>query len=109
MSEFTYAFTLLIDLYRKADVGPLHQLDGCWERQIGNWWIALNGHCAERKCSHGGTVPPRTCHVEWDGWPVGLIGLYGGLIAAGSAANEDTFIAAIEAELNDRRSPHNAR
>ncbi len=99
MSEFTHAFTLLADLGLKDGVAPINQFDGCWERQIGDWWIALNGHREERKCSHGGTVPPFKCYIEWNGWPAGLIGPYGGVLAAGAAANEDTFIAAIKEEL----------
>ncbi len=99
MSDKEPIFMLLAKLAEKDGAAPLHKHDGCWERQIGEWWIAINGHRDERKCSHGAPVPPFNCYCEFNGWPAGLFGPYHGIIAAGSIANEEAFAAAIEAEI----------
>lgn len=41
-------------------------------------------------------VPAFHCYVEFNGWPAGLLSPYDGTFAAGEAANEETFIAALE-------------
>ena len=92
-------FMLLARLATKDDAAPLNKHPGCWERGIGSWWIAVNGHRDAIKCSHGAEVPPFNCYVEFNGWPAGLFDPRGGIIAAGDAANEETFAAAVEAEI----------
>jgi hypothetical protein len=93
-------FVLLCELAEKDDAAPLLKHAGCWERQIDeHWWIAVNGHREEKQNSHGGMVPPFNCMVEFNGWPAGLFDPYNGIIAAGEAANEETFAAALEAEI----------
>lgn len=37
-------------------------------------------------------IPPYHMAVTWGGFPAGIIGPDGGILAAGSAANEDTFL-----------------
>ena len=85
-------------------VGSINQLPGCWQREFEPWTIWLNGHEQPRK---GGPrddieVPPYHCYIEFNGWPAGLVTPRGGTIAAGSAANEDSFIAAIETIIGRR-------
>lgn len=92
-------FMLLARLATKDDAAPLNKHPGCWEREIGEWWIAVNGHEDAIKCSHGAEVPPFNCYVEFNGWPAGLFDPLGGIIAAGAAANEETFAAAVEAAI----------
>jgi hypothetical protein len=99
MSELEPIFILLAKLAEKDGAAPLNKHQDCWERQIGEWCIAINGHRDKRKCSHGPSVPPFNCYCEFNGWPAGIFDPIGGVIAAGEAANEDTFAAAIEAEL----------
>lgn len=71
----------------KDDVGLISALpDHTFTRTVGVWKIALNGKDFQAK-------------IEFNGWPAGIIDPHGGIIAAGEAANEDTFIAAIEADL----------
>jgi hypothetical protein len=50
------------------------------------WYVKLN---ATRKDAPD--LPAYELLVLWGGFPAGLIGPYGGVIAAGSAANEETF------------------
>lgn len=66
----------------------------------GGWRVVINGTDAEHevagddKCM-GATVPPTHLAAFWHGWLAGLLHPYGGTLAAGRAANEDTFIAAM--------------
>lgn len=105
MSEKDCLFILLAKLAEKDGASPLTKHAGCWERQVGEyWWIAVNGHRVPMICSHGPSVPPIHCVVEFNGWPAGLFNPLGGIIAAGDVANEETFAAALEAEIS---SPNN--
>lgn len=100
MPEKEPLFLLLASLAEKDGASPLNKHEGCWERQIGeHWWIAVNGHKDKVACSKGAEVPPFNCYVEFNGWPAGLFDPMNGIIAAGEAANEETFAAAIEAEI----------
>jgi hypothetical protein len=93
-------FLLIADLAIKDDMAPLNKHEACWERQVGeHWWIAVNGHKENKKCSHGTKVPPFNCYVEFNGWPAGLFDPFDGIIAAGSVGNEEAFAAALEAEI----------
>lgn len=103
------AFALICDLGMKDGIKPLNQHEGCWTRKVGKqWWFAVNGldrdmpARSETGASANGEpfmVKPFHCYVEFNGWPAGEITPYGGIIAAGEAANEDTFIAALKAEI----------
>lgn len=100
MSEKEPLFLLLAKLAKKDGASPLNKHKGCWERQIDkHWWVAVNGHKEPVKCSKGPNVPPFNCYVDFNGWPAGLFDPVNGLMAAGDAANEETFAAAIEAEI----------
>jgi hypothetical protein len=77
---------------------PLHKHPGCWERQVDpHWWVAVNGHRNPRTCSKGVEVAPFHAYVEFNGLPAGLFNPSSGTFAAGAAANEDAFIAALRA------------
>lgn len=91
-------FMAIAELHGRDKLPPLNRLSGCWERQIGRWWIAVNGHDQPVKCSKGAAVGAFECYVEYNGWPAGIFNPYGGVLAAGSCANEDVFLAAVRAE-----------
>ncbi len=102
------AFMKLAELATKDGIGAFNTLPGCWTRHIGKqWWIAVNGHKTSMKATSpngasagdGISVEPFHVYIEFNGWPAGIFTPYGGAIAAGDAANESTFISAIEAEL----------
>lgn len=103
MSEqYCEAFSVLTDLVCAVDVAPLKNLPGMWEYQVSpEWWIAVNPHRGKAECSHGAEVEFGNCYIEFNGWPAGFITPYGGCIAAGALANEDTFIAAMKAKLEE--------
>ena len=90
-------------LAEQDGAAPVNSLPGCYERQIDeHWFIAVNGHKESQK-TKGGTggisVEPFHLYVEFNGWPTGYVTPYGGIIAAGDAANEGAFIEACEKAL----------
>lgn len=92
------AFGKLADLCIALGQHPLNKHAGCWEHQVDErWWVCINGHPEPRKNSDGFEVPQFDCVVKYNGWPAGMFGPYGGIIAAGDCANEETFIEALEA------------
>lgn len=102
--EVKEAFVKLAELGGALGVQSINQLPGCWECQIDSqWWISMNGHREAIKDSHGAEVPAFHACIEFNGWPAGIIGPSAGIIAAGSLANEDTFIAAIDARIAKER------
>lgn len=87
-------------LASQLGVANIRELPGCWEIQIDEqWFIAVNGHKDERRCSKGARVPFAHAYVEYNGWPAGIINPYGGILAAGDCANEQALIAAIERRI----------
>jgi|GEM_PF-2935093 len=83
-------------------VGVIADLPGgIYQREIGQHWrIVFNGSGETRaEDARAPKLPPFAVYIEFNGWPAGIIDPSGGIIAAGDAANEDAFIAAIEAEL----------
>jgi hypothetical protein len=104
------AFVVLADFALSHGCPPLNTLPGCWTRQVDEqWWIAVNGNKEARPAEspqHAGQpimVKPYECYVEYNGWPAGLFSPGGGTIAAGAGANEDTFIAALRANMGAAR------
>lgn len=91
------AFALVCELAIKDGVDKMPR--GMWERDIGNWHISLNRTLEERANAKGMKVPEFSVMLEWNGFPAGIIDPNGGMIAAGSEANEDSFIAAIKKEI----------
>ena len=92
------AFIRLCELGLALKIKPLNQQDGCWEHAVDeHWWICINGHNEPCKNSDGFEVPAFNCVVKWNGWPAGMFDPRGGIIAAGSCANEGTLIEALVA------------
>jgi hypothetical protein len=92
------AFDEIAQLAIRLGVVPLNAKPGCWEYQVdAHWWIAVNGHREALKCSKGVEVKPFECYAEWNGWPAGSFSPAGWIMAAGEAANEDSFIEALRA------------
>jgi hypothetical protein len=82
----------------RREAAPLNRHPGCWEVGIDqHWWIAVNAHNEPKTCSKGTEVAPFACYVGFNGWPAGILTPTGGALAAGSLANEETFLAALAA------------
>lgn len=88
-------------LAKKDGVVPIASApNGIYCRKFGEWEIAFNGTGEQKnKTEEHPALPPFNAFVKFNGWPAGIIGPDGGPLAAGAAANEDTFIAAIETDL----------
>lgn len=92
------AFIAIMNLGEALGVREIAKLDGCWEHRVDDqWFIVVNGHSEPTKCSTGAGVPPFSAYIEFNGWPAGIIHPHAGVIAAGTEANEDAFIDAVNA------------
>ena len=96
--EYAMAYIEAVDLAIRCGATEINKLPACWEHQIDDsWWIAINGHDTETKCSTGARVPPFAVYVKFNGFPAGIILPRGGKFAAGIVVNEETFVAALRA------------
>lgn len=99
------SFAEIVELATRLGVTDIVKLPGCWEHKVDeHWFFALNAHEDERLTTETATpqkVPPGQVYVEFNGWPAGIFGIDGGIIAAGALANEDTFIKALKASAHD--------
>lgn len=104
---FSECFIALAYLAQHDGVSAINNLPGCWNRKFGLWEVWVNGGKDERLGGSAGTcrVPSFSALVEFNGWPAGLINPRGGILAAGEAANEDQFIADIEAITGRKVAP----
>lgn len=98
MSEFiSEAVYRVAELAELLGATPLNKHAGCWEHQIDEeWWVAINAHGDSHRCSTGTQVPPCMMYVQFNGWPAGFVSPRGGEFAAGSLANENSFIEAVQ-------------
>jgi hypothetical protein len=94
------AFAAIADLCIALDAAPTNQYPGCWELRLdAHWEIAFNGHEESMRSTHGVVVQPYHCYVQFNGWPAGVFGPHGGVIAAGELANEEAFLAAVRGRM----------
>jgi hypothetical protein len=98
-NQLTEIMMRIADMAILMNAHPLNQYADCWECEIDHrWTIAANGH-REPKKWRDITVQPFHVYVEYNGFPAGIISAYEGIIAAGTEANEETFLAAIDAKI----------
>lgn len=95
----------LLDLARAHNVANIKSLPGAWECKIDDtWYVACNGHNESLPVDPpgmmGAVIPPYHLAVWYEGWLVGLFHPYGGVFAAGSGANEESFTRAIRAHID---------
>jgi len=94
------AFAAIAELCIALGEAPASNQPGCWELRLDDHWeIAFNGHEESRLSSHGTAVHPYHCYVQFNGWPAGVFGPHGGVIAAGECANEEAFLAAVRRRM----------
>ena len=60
------------------------------------WEVTINGNPRPKDGQ-----PPFSAYVTFNGFPAGVLTAQEGIIAGGKVANEETFIAALRAELEE--------
>lgn len=103
------ACSLILDLHKHDGTLPISKLPGLWKRKLDErWTFWVNGHMdGPRKVEDGDQggqgfeVHPGDVFVEFNGWPAGSFSLITGegIIAAGAAANYETFCDALRGAL----------
>lgn len=102
------AVELILAIHRQDNAPSLNILPGLWKRVVDeHWTFWVNGHREARAIedsllgSQGARVNPYDCWVEFNGWPAGSFSLPTGegVIAAGQAANYETFCEALRRVL----------
>lgn len=96
------AMAILADLAVSLGITNIKDLPACWEYDIDeHWFVAVNANTTVKKTIKGVEVMPYHCYVEFNGWPAAIFNAFGGEFCAGSLANENTFIEAIQKRLDN--------
>ncbi len=99
-AKISEVFSKIVHLAQAVKAKPMNKYAACWEHRIDDdWSIAVNGHPTQKETEGGCTVPPFSAYIEWNGFPAGILGMNGGMLVAGSGANEDTLIEALDAAI----------
>jgi hypothetical protein len=96
MSErISEAFLAIVDWATSLGAIDIKSLPGCWEHDLGEFHIAINGHAEEIACSTGMEVEPYGALVSYNGWPYALLNAHSGIILAETPNAEDRLIDAL--------------
>jgi len=90
----------ILEYSKRKGIKGLHQtyVNRCWEVRVDSqWYFAVNPNKHPVKCETGVEVEPFCAYFEYNGWPGILSFANGGEFAAGTGANAETFVAALEA------------
>jgi hypothetical protein len=105
MPDITTVAAKIFELAQVLNVTNINRLPGAWIYDVGKAWkIAVNGRQQDVDIPNdgvcmGATIPPYHLAIWYNGWLAGLMSPFDGILAAGSGANEETLIAALEAEI----------
>jgi hypothetical protein len=93
------AFALVAELAHVSGVAAINRLPGCWEVEVGGWWLAVNGHRTPTGCSRGVEVPPLSAYVERGVFMAGILDPLGGVMVGWDGATENGLIAALRSAI----------
>ena len=96
MSDISEAFFLIAELHIAQGRPPIN--GAVVEYTAGNWRLVVNGDGKEAT-HNGNKIPPFSALAFWGDFPAGIFDPYGGIIAAGEAANERTLCEALRGEI----------
>ena len=106
MAQIALVFEQLMALHERLGLPSLSQMPGhVWTHQLdAHWFLALNGNPEkvtlgpDDGSTHPMLVPvsPFCCGVWFNGFYAGEFDPQGGVLCAGSLANEDALISALE-------------
>lgn len=108
MNEYNLVFAKIAELADALHVTGINKLPGAWIVELDpRWTIAVNGHDEDVQAKphqHAEqTIPPFHAGVWYNGWPAGLLNPFDGLVAAGSAANEEALLAVLDQAIDQAR------
>lgn len=94
----------LLELVQAHEVTNIKDLPGAWECKVDDtWYVACNGHdellSVEPPGTMGADIPPYYFAIWYNGWLAGVFHPYGGIFAAGTGANEETFTVAVQRHI----------
>lgn len=93
MSErISEAFLAIIDWATSLGAINIKQLEGCWEHDLGEFHIAINGHAEEMQSSIGMDVEPYGALVTRNGWPYALLNAGHGIILAETPDDAEGYL-----------------
>lgn len=89
-------YFLIVERFAKIFGGPLPKRVLSIGSPDSGWGVDLNATGIDQAWPPGDPTyatnfDPYTAFITWGGFPAGIVTPGGGVIAAGSAANEDTF------------------
>lgn len=61
-------FALMMELAKALGVGGISKMPGCWEHDVGDTRLVVNGHMEPTTASDGSSVPPVTAVLQRAGW-----------------------------------------
>jgi hypothetical protein len=107
----TAAFDVVMFLHEALSLPSVNDMGGLWTYQVDErWYFAVNAMSEEQEVkpprSMAWIVKPYTCAVWFNGWFAGEVSPGAGWFAAGEAANERTFVAAVLQKIEEVNSGH---
>lgn len=110
MEQICEAFDKIVQLGLKLGVSNLKDYPGAWVHKVDECWtVAVNGLDDPVRAKPQGcmsvSIDPFNAAVWFNGWLAGSLDPYGGILAAGEGANEDTFIEAVDEAIRKIASP----
>lgn len=100
----------ILKLMQAHGLTAINQLPGAAEVRIDEQYhLAVNGHDVDIQVQPPEAMvtilPPYHFAVWYNGWVAGIFDPFGGSFAAGGAANEELFCAAIEKHIAELGAP----
>jgi len=97
-------FMKIVELHEALQLPAINRMPGGFHvYEFGPWQVAVNAnpHEAIIAVKQWGpcTIPSMNAAIFFNGWLAGIITPFGGTLAAGSEANEDKLIAALEEQI----------
>ena len=102
--ETSVAFNKMVELALALDVRNIKDYPSAWVQKVDDeWTIAINGKdnpviVMPEGCMTA-TVKPFEAAVFYNGWLAASLSPVDGVFIAGGGANEDSFIAAVDAAI----------
>lgn len=107
MDQTSEVFDKMMQLGLALGVSSIKDLPGAWVQKVDErWTFAVNGHEEDIRVDRpelgmAATVMPFNAAVWYNGWLCASLSPFDGVFFSGSAANEDTFIEALDKAIHE--------